>query len=240
MNYKEILDFSMDYSKKESLTRVAIGYPLKYIAIFFTKYLLKSKLTPNELTIGMILSGIMGAFLFCMPSIWIKIIGIIFIWLWFVLDICDGIVARIKKQFSKFGKELDYCAHVINHPLFNLSFMITVLQITKDYRFSILFFLIVVLNLAYRFFNCINIIYINKMKEVNLDIKNIKDVAKFKRLIIFCINFFIHFPNYALIFPIICLINLRVALIYSLLVILINLIYIPYIYIKFIFKIKDL
>lgn len=242
MTYKEILHFNKNDYKEAMVTDVAISFILNYISPIFTKFFLKTKITPNQLTICMILSGVTGAILFCIPMWILKIIGVIFIWLWFIFDHCDGEVARIKKQFSKFGKEIDYCAHVINHPLFAFSFMCTIIQYTGDYKLCILFFVIIAFNLAYRFLNCINVLYQYKMKEGINTTQNCDSIkiSNTKRYLIFVINMFVHFPNYALIFPIICLLNFKIALLYTCIVLIFNLIYVPYLFFDFVRTIKNL
>ena len=88
-----------------------------------TNVCLRLKLIPNVVTLCMIGSGALGAVFFALPFLWAKILGTVLIHLWYVLDCSDGEVARITKRFSKFGTEIDYTAHVVNHPLFLAAFL---------------------------------------------------------------------------------------------------------------------
>ena len=92
------------------------------ISPLFTGIFVKAGIAPNSVTVLMIAAGMIGAILFAGPQLWLKVYGLLFLHLWYVLDCSDGEVARITGTFSKFGKEMDYTAHLVNHPLFNLAF----------------------------------------------------------------------------------------------------------------------
>jgi phosphatidylglycerophosphate synthase len=98
------------------------------ISPFFTAIFLKYGVRPNSITILMIVSGLSGAALFAVDNVFIKVAGYIFIQLWFVMDCSDGEVARITKDFSKYGTEMDYLAHILTHPAFQISFLISSIQ----------------------------------------------------------------------------------------------------------------
>lgn len=93
---------------------------------------LKLKMIPNVVTLCMIIIGIIGAVLFAMPQLWCKILGVVFIHLWYITDLSDGEVARITKRFSKYGTDIDYYAHMINHPLFIAAFGYSFIQLGYD------------------------------------------------------------------------------------------------------------
>lgn len=76
---------------------------------------------PNIVTMMMIVSGFIGGVLFMMPSYYCKIMGVVVYFLWFIFDCADGEVARFTKQFSKYGKQLDWAAHMVCHPTFVLA-----------------------------------------------------------------------------------------------------------------------
>jgi hypothetical protein len=77
----------------------------------------------------MILSGLLGAALFAVDNVAVKVAGYVFIQLWFVMDCSDGEVARITKDFSRYGTEMDYLAHVLTHPAFQISFLVSAIQL---------------------------------------------------------------------------------------------------------------
>ncbi|HWE86989.1 MAG TPA: CDP-alcohol phosphatidyltransferase family protein [Terracidiphilus sp.] len=101
---------------------ILVDHYTKAVSPVFTRFLVRWKVIPNSVTACMILSGALGAGLFALPWLASKIAGLVLIHLWFILDCSDGEVARITRRFSAFGTEMDYLAHAINHPLFNLSF----------------------------------------------------------------------------------------------------------------------
>ncbi|CUO43860.1 CDP-alcohol phosphatidyltransferase family protein [Clostridium disporicum] len=197
MKYREIRE------KYQGQNETIVDAYATSISPIITKWFLTKKFTPNEITIMMILSGIIGAILFSINSIILKMLGIVFIHMWYILDCSDGEVARIKKQFSKFGTEIDYSAHILNHPLFNISFAISLISLN---RYNIAFVLVLTIILIsidgiFRNLYAFEVIYKVKMEE------EIQKGAIYKgsRLSILkrVVFQFVHYPNYALIFPII-------------------------------------
>lgn len=72
-----------------------------------SKILVKTRMTPNQITIISGIFGLFGAF-FLTQSGYINLIySAIFIQLYTILDLVDGDIARIKKLQSQFGKWLD-------------------------------------------------------------------------------------------------------------------------------------
>ena len=128
LSYREI---RRDYQAHFTLEPVLSDYYAKLWSPLFTQMSVALQLTPNTVTLLMMLSGVLGAGLFALPFLACKAGGTALIHLWYVLDCSDGEVARITRQFSKFGKELDYMAHVLNHPLFNLAFTFSVLGLKR-------------------------------------------------------------------------------------------------------------
>lgn len=201
MRYKEI---RRDYQSKNYL--FIVDRYACMISPLVTKFLINTNLTPNMITVMMMISGILGAILFAIPSIYMKVIGVVFIHLWYILDCSDGEVARIKKKFSKFGKEIDYTAHILNHPLFTLSFMASIMQL-KIYNstfVAITFMMIIIINLMFRSMLLFNAIYEEKMKS-EVTNTNSEQEVKFTRKLIDNLS---TYPNFALIFPIIYLIDI--------------------------------
>ena len=170
------------------------------ISPYLSSMYIKKKIIPNKITIHMILSGIIGAILFSLPNIIAKIFGAIFIHLWFVLDCSDGEVARYTKTFSKFGKEIDYMAHLINHPLFGMALFLSLLQLGR-YNPSYLFMLVFLSNFAdYGIRNLTKLNVIEEMKEERNTEGNSEE-GKFwniKRIILFAASIFTLYPNFIL------------------------------------------
>lgn len=77
------------------------------ISIFISKYLVKTGLTPNQISILNLMIGISSALLFAKGSFpWIFIGGIL-AQITSITDGCDGEIARLKFLSSKFGAWLD-------------------------------------------------------------------------------------------------------------------------------------
>jgi len=93
------------------------------ISIRLTKFLLLlfPRITPNQVTVIMIIFGISSAFFFMNGGYIYGLIGILLYHAYLILDACDGEIARYKKMFSKKGLYLDYMGHIIINPLIVLS-----------------------------------------------------------------------------------------------------------------------
>lgn len=208
MNYKEI---------RQNFQSSVVGLTLidRYcmcISPVLTKIFLRKNIIPNDVTLLMILSGLIGGILFFANNIYIKIIGIIFIHLWYILDCSDGEVARITKKFSKFGKELDYMAHTINHPLFFLAYAITLSSnsFLNHYSILITFFILCILDMINRQILSINIIYDLKIPT---DGTSYDDPVYTKLQLIKChfLMFIGALPNFVLLFPVIYVLDILVG-----------------------------
>lgn len=232
MKYKDIRKFQ----NHNYLDMVFIDPYAMLISPLFTKLFLKFRIIPNDVTILMILSGILGAIVFSINNIFVKIIGILFIHIWYILDCSDGEVARITKKFSMFGTEIDYLAHVVNHPLFCFSFMISLYSVYNNIIIIILFMILATLNLINR--NIILFVYIFNIKNKSCNEKIFPKKSYFKKIVIYIIAIFINFPNFAIIFPIIFLVSSKYSLIYLIICVIFNIIFIPRSVIKFLMQIR--
>lgn len=104
------------------------GHICRLLSPYCSAYFIKKNYTPNQVTMFMIVFGIIGSILFMLPNIWCKCIGYICWYLWFTMDLSDGEVARYTQIFSKYGVEMDYIAHLIDHPLMNIALWLTFLS----------------------------------------------------------------------------------------------------------------
>lgn len=197
MNYWKIRS---EYQDHNYLNKVFIDPYAMLISPVFTKVFIKYNIIPNVVTILMIISGIVGALLFSFSNITLKVLGLIFIHIWYILDCSDGEVARITKRFSMFGKELDSAAHIINHPLFSLSFAISMLSLNQydSIKIILLFLILASLDLIFRSFISLDTIYQLRNPSKILSNKN----NKLRKVITYLLNIFLHYPNFAIIFPI--------------------------------------
>lgn len=119
-NIREIRGESWDFSKSfffAALSDSICKQPSPYLSILF----IKKGVSPNTITLFMIISGVIGNILFAIPFFYSKCIAVFIYWLWYIFDCSDGEVARYTKTFSKYGKELDWAAHLSCHSLFYLA-----------------------------------------------------------------------------------------------------------------------
>ena len=206
MKYKEIRAFQMKGLKTDFIV-----CPYCYLfSPFFTMFFVKHHVVPNVVTVLMILSGLLGAVLFAVPVIPIQILGTILIHIWFILDCSDGEVARITQKFSTFGREIDYTAHIVNHPCFTISFLIAMyLSGRYDMFWCIVAFLIFTsLESMGRHLCSFYVIRDLKLTEQKMETKN---PPLLKGIILYIINSITVYPVFALLFPIIFFIDMALG-----------------------------
>ncbi|MFG2717828.1 CDP-alcohol phosphatidyltransferase family protein [Streptomyces sp. NPDC048416] len=80
---------------------------MREISLRITRRLVTTKVTPNQLTYLMTLSGVLAAPALLVPGVWGAVLGVIAVQGYLLLDCVDGEVARWKKQFSLSGVYLD-------------------------------------------------------------------------------------------------------------------------------------
>jgi phosphatidylglycerophosphate synthase len=90
-------------SEEDILTR---SYT-RNISLIFTKYLVQTDLTPNQITVIGFTVTLLAAFLLTTGVYFYFVIGAILVQLSLIIDCVDGEVSRLKKMTSKFGKWLD-------------------------------------------------------------------------------------------------------------------------------------
>ncbi|MEU3368968.1 CDP-alcohol phosphatidyltransferase family protein [Streptomyces sp. NPDC006711] len=80
---------------------------MREISLRVTRLLVTTKVTPNQLTYVMTLSGVLAAPALLVPGVWGAVLGVVAVQGYLLLDCVDGEVARWKKQFSLSGVYLD-------------------------------------------------------------------------------------------------------------------------------------
>lgn len=228
MTYKEI---RKNWQHNFYWDSVLVDAYAMLISPFITKICLKLKLIPNVITLLMIASGILGGLLFALPYTAAKILGIVFIHLWYVFDCSDGEVARITKRYSKFGTEIDYTAHVIDHPFILFGFGASLLGCDFGSVSSLKILLsvaaVAVLDLMFRSFATFGLIYDLKLPQPQEESGNAPKKVGIKTKITFFINILVHLPNLALIFPIVFMFSPRLSYIYLLICLAMMVLYVP-------------
>lgn len=133
-----IIEDKNSYRKAEkkllnSLRKPVDGLISRYlnrpISLFISKYLVKTKITPNTITYFVFLLSLLSGILMGMSEF---ILGAILMQVSSILDGCDGEVARLKFQSSKFGAWLDSILDDFSNAIFVLGTGIGLYRITDS------------------------------------------------------------------------------------------------------------
>lgn len=90
-------------------------YFTRRVSIYFTKVFLHLPINANQISLLMILMGIIGGVFLALGGYVNGLIGMLFLQLFLIFDCVDGEVARYKNQPSLKGKYLDSIANDIVH-----------------------------------------------------------------------------------------------------------------------------
>lgn len=193
--YSEIRSFSPIFSR--ILERSFAEIVCMLLSPFLSKLFLRYDIRPNTVTLFMIISGVVGTLFLMCPSWEIKSVGAFFLYLWFVFDCSDGEVARISKQLSKYGKEMDYMAHLICHPLLMIAIWVTYYQmnITIMNFISIICIAFISAELINRNF-VMFVAYIEEKRNMAQGYYNSISIVKY----LLCQP--LYFPNFVIVFPV--------------------------------------
>ena len=85
------------------------------ISLALSRRLSKTRVTPNAMTLVSVGVGLAGAALFLSPSPWVPLTGALLVLTHSILDGCDGELARLKFQESRFGGVLDFWGDNVVH-----------------------------------------------------------------------------------------------------------------------------
>ncbi len=77
--------------------------PAEALSVLFAK----TPVTPNHLTVTALALALVSAWLFSSGVFWRALVGLLFFYLWAVLDHTDGMLARRTGKSSEFGRRLD-------------------------------------------------------------------------------------------------------------------------------------
>ena len=80
---------------------------MREVSLRVDRYLVNTKVTPNQLTYLMTVAGVLAAPALLVPGIPGALLGVLMVQLYLLLDCVDGELARWKKQFSLGGVYLD-------------------------------------------------------------------------------------------------------------------------------------
>lgn len=80
---------------------------MRELSLRVDRYLVNTKVTPNQLTYLMTVAGVLAAPALLVPGITGALLGVLMVQLYLLLDCVDGELARWKQQFSLGGVYLD-------------------------------------------------------------------------------------------------------------------------------------
>ncbi|MFG2648881.1 CDP-alcohol phosphatidyltransferase family protein [Streptomyces sp. NPDC048436] len=83
---------------------------MREISLRCDRYLVNTRITPNQLTYLMTVAGALAAPALLVPGIWGAVLGVVMVQLYLLLDCVDGEIARWRKQYSMAGVYLDRVA----------------------------------------------------------------------------------------------------------------------------------
>lgn len=165
------------------------------ISPLFSIAFIKRGVKPNTITLFMIISGIVGGVVLMFPFAWCKCIAGFVYLLWYIFDCSDGEVARSTTTFSKGGKYLDWCAHLITHPLFSVAMWYSFVNMGYSILLTtVLTFLLIISELLGRNRISMDTLYGN--------IDNTPFIKFTKMGIVrYVYSFFVYLPNMIIILP---------------------------------------
>ncbi|CAM5664588.1 CDP-alcohol phosphatidyltransferase family protein OS=Streptomyces tendae OX=1932 GN=GUR47_02600 PE=4 SV=1 [Streptomyces tendae] len=80
---------------------------MREVSLRIDRYLVNTRITPNQLTYLMTVCGVLAAPALLVPGVWGAVLGVVAVQLYLLLDCVDGEIARWRKQYSLGGVYLD-------------------------------------------------------------------------------------------------------------------------------------
>lgn len=85
------------------------------ISLAITRHLLRTPVTPNQISVGSILLGVLCSLLFLPDARALHVLGATLLVLSNIIDGCDGELARLRYQESRWGSYLDFIGDNVVH-----------------------------------------------------------------------------------------------------------------------------
>ena len=139
------------------------------LSIPFTKLFLKTKLTPNSITIISGLFGLCACYLIAQNSNETRIVAFLFIQLFALLDLVDGDIARSRGLTSNFGHWLDIFFDKLVEVLLISAFVYASFQKSENILSLLLGSGIITFHLLIQYLMIINQLYFQKSKKNTSD-----------------------------------------------------------------------
>ena len=137
-------------------------YFVRKISIYITKLLLKTEVTPNQISGLSILIGIIAGIFFVFGNYWYTLVGALLLLLSNIVDCVDGEIARYRKSASVAGKYIESLNDYIVHPFIFVCISFGLYNIFHNIFIFVLGFLIVLF--SYTPSCLIDIIFQNNIK----------------------------------------------------------------------------
>ncbi len=118
-------------------------YFVRKISIYITKLLLKTEVTPNQISGLSILIGIIAGIFFVFGNYWYTLVGALLLLLSNIVDCVDGEIARYRKSTSIAGKYIESLNDYIVHPFIFVCISFGLYNIFHNVFIFVLGFLIV-------------------------------------------------------------------------------------------------
>ena len=118
-------------------------YFVRKISIYITKLLLKTEVTPNQISGLSILIGIIAGIFFVFGNYWYTLVGALLLLLSNIVDCVDGEIARYRKSVSVAGKYIESLNDYIVHPFIFVCISFGLYNIFHNVFIFVLGFLIV-------------------------------------------------------------------------------------------------
>lgn len=136
MSYKEFVEANKrDDQSNNDITH----FFSRYFVNIFAYPLYRIGLTPNQVTLIFIFTGLVGGIL----SFYNFLISSYILWrIHIIIDMADGSVARVTRRFSSLGDTLDKIGHHLIYPIYWIGFLHASQLLYQYPLFSIIFFAI--------------------------------------------------------------------------------------------------
>jgi phosphatidylglycerophosphate synthase len=104
---KKAEDFLIENLKNKETDGPVSKYINRRLSVPISKKLINYNITPNQISIGVFLTAVLGSFIIAQNNYFALLFGALLAQLSSVLDGCDGEIARLKLLKSKFGGWFD-------------------------------------------------------------------------------------------------------------------------------------
>lgn len=154
----------------------------RYVSLFFTKYLCKTKITPNQVSFLFLLIGLIGGIFIAIPNRFLYFLGLIFQPLAIVFDCCDGELARLKYEYTKMGEWLDTVCDNLCTLFFVIGISITNYRMhpsVLDYNLGVITVLMYSLAVLLLFVTLMKVSSSGSLNVINRDFKKKGKLASF-------------------------------------------------------------